>query len=245
VKKPIVYLSAVLTLLFWFIAGVIPQDEGYHNFADCRHFSGIPNSLDVLSNVPFFFVGVAGIFLLFKRGVALKSTFPMYLTFFTFVIVVGLGSTYYHLNPNSETLIWDRLPMSVAFMALLSFIVAEYMDERLGKRIFPWLLVAGVGSVVYWALFNDLRPYAIVQFFPLICLPVILWRSKNESSKWLWAALFFYVLAKVFEAADWQIFRLSGELVSGHSVKHVVSALATLMILFKVKGSKTKECKSV
>ena len=135
--------------------------------------------------------------------------------------------------------------MSIAFMALLSFIVAEYIDEGLAKRIFPWLLVAGVGSVVYWALFNDLRPYAIVQFFPLICLPVILWRNKNESSKWLWAALFFYVLAKVFEATDWQIFRLSGELVSGHSVKHVVSALATLMILFKVKASKTKKCESV
>ena len=39
----------------------IPQDPGYHSFADQRTMIGIPNALNVVSNVPFAFIGLAGL----------------------------------------------------------------------------------------------------------------------------------------------------------------------------------------
>lgn len=40
----------------------IPQSLAYHNFADQRTFFGIPNFLDVVSNLPFLIVGMGGLF---------------------------------------------------------------------------------------------------------------------------------------------------------------------------------------
>jgi hypothetical protein len=34
--------------------------------------------------------------------------------FFAGVTAVGVGSTYYHLNPDNATLVWDRLPVSLS-----------------------------------------------------------------------------------------------------------------------------------
>jgi hypothetical protein len=234
-KKFLFMLSFILIIVFWFAYGPMAQNENYHKFADCRHMMGVPYAFDVLSNLPFLFVGIIGLYFLLKNKENFKETFYMYLVFFVFVFLVGIGSGYYHLAPDSKTLVWDRLPMSVAFMAMFTFVLSEYIDVTIAKKLFLPLLVCGVGSVVYWAYFNDLRPYAIVQFFPLIILPVILWKYKNEYSKWLWWALAFYVLAKVFETYDKQIFNLTGEMASGHSIKHVSSAVATLMIFFKIR----------
>ena len=39
----------------------IPQDPAYHDFADQRTFLGVPNVLDVISNLPFLLVGVLGL----------------------------------------------------------------------------------------------------------------------------------------------------------------------------------------
>ena len=39
----------------------ISQDQAYHNFVDLRSWLGIPNTLDVLSNLPFAIVGILGL----------------------------------------------------------------------------------------------------------------------------------------------------------------------------------------
>jgi hypothetical protein len=44
----------------------------------------------------------------------------------------------------------------------------------------------------------------------------------------------FYVLAKVFEVSDREIFALGG-LVSGHTMKHLAAALATYWLLRMLK----------
>ena len=176
-KKFLLIFSVISIAVFWFIAGTIPQDEAYHDFADCRKMSGIPYAFDVLSNLPFLFFGVYGIYQVLKNRPIFTSTFWMYMTFFIFVFFVGIGSGYYHWHPDSKTLVWDRLPMSVAFMAMTAFIVAEFSSITIAKKLFPPLLIAGMGSVVYWALVNDFRPYEIVQFFPLVCCPIILWKD--------------------------------------------------------------------
>jgi len=44
-----------------FLLQPIPQSEAYHNFADKRALFGIPNFLNVVSNLLFLVVGALGI----------------------------------------------------------------------------------------------------------------------------------------------------------------------------------------
>jgi hypothetical protein len=51
----------VTGLLGLYIIEPIPQDPGYHLFADVRSLFGIPNFNDVISKAGFFIVGFIGI----------------------------------------------------------------------------------------------------------------------------------------------------------------------------------------
>jgi hypothetical protein len=158
----------------------------------------------------------------------------MYLSFFLAVFLTGIGSAYYHLDPNNATLVWDRLPMALAFTSILAAIISEFVNIRLGRRLFPWLLVGGVGSVLYWHWFDDLRPYALVQFGSLLILTILLIRFDRPKKTLLLVALACYVVAKLLEVADVQVFEASHNLVSGHTLKHVAAALAALLIALRL-----------
>src|SRR6516165_11348492 len=95
----------------------IAQDQSYHQFADQRTLIGIPNFWNVVSNFPFLLVGAMGL-LEFHRHAA---TIALFLG----ILLVGFGSSYYHWNPNDGTLFWDRLPMTLSFMAILAIVVEE------------------------------------------------------------------------------------------------------------------------
>src|SRR5213078_1427388 len=98
----------------------IPQSTEYHRFADQRTLLGIPHALNVLSNVPFLLVGVAGLLYLTtpearRAGGTVDEPIirVAYLCLFAGVGLTAFGSTYYHLDPTNKTLVWDRLPMTV------------------------------------------------------------------------------------------------------------------------------------
>ena len=78
----------------------IPQDQGYHLFADQRVLVGIPNFWNVVSNIPFIVVGAVGL----ARFRDDAATIVLFLGFF----LTGIGSAYYHWDPNDGTLFWDR-----------------------------------------------------------------------------------------------------------------------------------------
>lgn len=211
----------------------IPQDPAYFQLVDRRTLLGIPNACNVLSNLAFAIVGLAGLRVLLGRGRALlrdpRERAP-WVVFFLAVALTSAGSAWFHLAPSNATLVWDRLPMAVGFMALLTALVAERIDARAG----PWLLgpmvLAGVGSVLYWFLTEragagDLRPYLFVQFYPMVAIPLVLLlfpRVYDGSSGWI-VALAAYALAKVAEVADARLFAL-GAVVSGHTLKHLLAA---------------------
>jgi len=152
----------------------IPQDPGYHNFADLRPRFDIPNFGDVVSNIGFLIVGLLGLSMIL--GPKCKELFDRssdaipYIIAFIGVTFVAFGSSYYHWAPGNETLLWDRLPMTISFMSLFAAVIADRINRRAGLYILlPVLLAAGVLSVFYWnftelAGQGDLRPYAIVQF---------------------------------------------------------------------------------
>lgn len=218
----------------------IPQDPAYHRFADGRALLGVPNALNVLSNVPFTVVGILGLAaLLGSRRVTFVDPVERraYVVFFVGVLFTGLGSGYYHLAPDNDRLVWDRLPMTVAFMALLASVVTERVGVREGTRLLVPFVTIGLVSVLLWhfterAGAGDLRLYALVQFLPLLVVPVLmgLYHSRYTRGADIFGVVLLYGLAKVLEAGDAVLLGL-GHLVSGHTLKHLSAAAATWWVL--------------
>jgi hypothetical protein len=238
----VILASAIAVLVVDFFLPRIPQDPTYHNFADQRALWGIPNFGDVVSNAAFLVVGGLGLIVLFGRSAtAGDRTAPVWLPFVVYFAGVGLvafGSAYYHWNPLDETLFWDRLPMSIAFMALFAAIITDRIHDKSGRILLPFLVGLGMISVIYWHMteqagHGDLRFYAVVQFFPMLAVPLIclLFSPHRLDCRYLVPMFGFYALAKVCEYYDDEIFALLGLTVSGHTLKHVLAAAAALMAL--------------
>jgi hypothetical protein len=215
------------------------QPLAYHNFADHRGWLGIPNFGDVVSNVPFAVVGICGLIFLLQPG---PGTFSdrrerwLYLVMFAGLILTAFGSAYYHLEPGNARLVWDRIPIMMVFMALLAAVIGERISVVAGLGLFPVLQAAGIGSVLVWRSgelhgHGDLRFYAAVQVYAiLILLLVLLIPAKYTRGSDLVVVVGLYVLAKILEESDRQIFAL-GHLVSGHTLKHLAAAAAGYWIL--------------
>ena len=169
------------------------------------------------------------------RG-ALPVLRPAYFAFFLGTALLFPGSAYYHLAASDSTLAWDRLPMTLAFMAVFAIIIGEHVSPRLGIRLLLPLLLFGALSVVYWRGTDsgnggDLRLYVLVQYLPMLLIPAIalLYRSALVPTSYLWALLGSYGVAKALEFLDAPIFRFTG-FVSGHTLKHVAAALGVYFL---------------
>ena len=219
----------------------IGQDPDYHRFADQRAWLGINNFLNVLSNLPFLLVGAAGVrYCLKQRALELRSA---WLTFFAGVALVSGGSAWYHWQPDSASLVWDRLPMTIAFMDLLVALLAESLRAPLGKWLLAPAVLTGLASVLYWQRYDDLRFYVWVQAVPLLTIPVVmaLFRRRYSHHWLLLVALGCYVVAKLFEFTDRGTLEVTRGLVSGHALKHLLAALACYLVLVMLKTRKPVE----
>jgi hypothetical protein len=205
------------------VAGPLRQDAAYHVFADRRTLLGIPNAMDVLSNLP---IGLAGVFGLCLPAV--RRT-PWALVAAVGLILTGAGSGYYHHTPDSQRLFWDRLPLT---LVLTGFFAGVFAD-RTGRDILLPAVALGALSVVFWRYTDDLRPYAFVQYFPMLALPVLLLRCEGRAipTRRLVTVLVLYALAKVGELTDQRIFDLTQQVVSGHTLKHLLAGAAGLAIV--------------
>ena len=246
-------LLAVVLLLFGgtALAPRIAQDDR-HVTTDRRTIAGLPNAMDVLSNVLFFGVGITGLAATVEhRGrTAFRDRWTRwpYRALFTGVALTTFGSSWYHLAPSTARVVWDRLPMTIAFMALLTTVIAERVNARVARLLFAPLLVAGAGSVIYWyatqlAGHGDLRAYALVQFGSLTVVVVVLalYQSHDRGSVWLWTGLALYGVAKVFEMNDRLIYHALG-IVSGHTLKHLTAAAAVGCVVGMLRVR--SECRS-
>ena len=197
----------------------------------------------MLSNAGFLLVGVIGLVTLARdreRLFATTSDARPYLVFFIGVALVALGSGYYHWGPTNASLLWDRLPMSLSFMAISAAVVADRIDARAGNG---WLLVVllllGLASLAYWDWTEaqgrgDLRFYGLVQFYPMLALPLVIWlfpEHRYTNGRFIGWVIAWYALSKVLEHFDDAIFELTTGIVSGHSLKHLAAAVATWVVL--------------
>lgn len=236
VRHLILLLAALAAIVAVFARPAVPQDPAYHQFADQRSLLGIPNCLNVLSNVPFAIAGLLGISAT-MRGRGNPWTRWPYLALFAGVALTTLGSGYYHLQPDNARLVWDRLPMTVGFMGLLTALLAERVCVAVSRWLFVPLLLLGAGSVLYWCWSElrhagDLRLYILVQFgsLLLIVLILLLYPARNAGTAYIVAALVAYAAAKGFEQADSAIFSF-GHFVSGHTIKHLAAAAGVAFLV--------------
>ena len=231
-SRGLLLLVVLASVLGIFVIPPIAQDPLYHQFADQRTVLGIANGFNVLSNVPFVLLGLLGVRWLPQRHVSIAAV--PYLSFSVGALCIGFGSAWYHHAPSMASLVWDRLPMTVVFMSLFSIVVGDRVSARLGRWLLWPLLIFGALSVFYWYVSElqgrgDLRPYGLVQFLPMVLIPLLLLLhpGRGLQSAGLWAALGTYALAKVAEHFD----SASAAFISGHSVKHLLGGLALLWAL--------------
>ena len=189
----------------------IRQDLSYHKFADSRTLLGVPNAWNVLTNAAFLVVALYGMYL----GSAKLS----YYCIMVGTLLVAFGSAYYHWRPDNDSLVWDRLPMAVAFMALVAYVTNE-------KWLAP-LMAFGILSVLYWHFTDDLRLYAVTQFGAVIVVLLADWER-------LWPVATLYTIAKILEAADHKLTTITA--TGGHPWKHVAAAGAMLLYIWIEHG---------
>ncbi len=229
---------ALVAALVAALIPAVPQDPAYHRMADSRTLLGVPNGLNVLSNLAFVVVGALGLWSLRGAGadggarfIKRSERWP-YAVFFAGVLLTGLGSAYYHAAPDNARLVWDRLPLAATLMSLFAASITERLSVRAGLILLPVFVALGLASVLQWYAGEfhgrgDLRLYGVVQFYPMLAISLLLLLRgpRYTGDGWLLGSLGFYALAKAFEALDGAIFDL-GHAVSGHTLKHLVAALA-------------------
>ena len=237
------------------IAIVMPptsQSNEYHQFVDQRIYFGIPNFFNVVSNIFLLFSGLAGIifllcpqkFLIHKAFINFSERWPYFILFLS-VIMASLASAYYHLAPDNSRLVWDRIPIAIGVMTLFSIVVIERISIKIGLIALPFLILAGIGSVMYWYWSEqyssgNLNYYIVVQFYSILAIIFLVknFSSRYTSGAYFYVVIMFYAFAKIAELADYEIFSL-GQVISGHSVKHFFVGLAVFWIIYMLQKRKS------
>ena len=241
-------LSLVLTTLVFILVPPVSQDLKYHNFVDQIRFAGIPNFWNVVTNIPFLVIGIIGFLKIQKQELTgiLPELLRAYLAFFVGLVLIGLGSGYYHLNPSNSTLVGDRMAITITFMSFLVLIIGESISTKTASRLLFPLNFLGLASVIYWNItenlgIGDLRFYALVQFLPMLLIPLMLffYGSCLSGRRWIFAIIVVYGIAKIAEFYDQQIYDLIG--FSGHGLKHIIAAFGAFLFLKGLEVRKLKK----
>jgi hypothetical protein len=221
------------------LAPALAQDPAYHRFADARTLLGVPRAMDVLSNAGLVLSGLCGLALMAARRLALFSQTLRVsaVVFFLGFVFTGMGSAHYHLAPDDARLAVDRLCMVVALGGILGLVATQRVSERAGAALLAFGLLAGPASVVWWVATGSMTPYAVLHFGGLLTAALcLLGRPRGEGPNWT-ALILGYTLAKTAEHFDAGIFMLTQEIVSGHTLKHVLAALAAWAVIVPLAAS--------
>lgn len=236
----LIALAAFLAATAFWLAPIV-QPTDYHAFADARRIFGIPNFWDVITNAPFLLAGIAGV--AFLRGSGARCAFQSpreawpYAAFFTGLALTGAGSAYYHLAPDNARLVWDRMPITFSLMSLVAALVAERIDVKAGLRLLVPLILLGLASVWWWHASaasgaENLRPYVHLQLGAVIVVLMLaaLFPSRYTRGGDVYLIVALYGVAKLTEMLDGAIYA-AGELLSGHSWKHLLAGAAAFAVL--------------
>ena len=253
-------IAVLIAISIPLIAGVllsppIPQPVEYHNFADQRPLFGIPHFWNVISNLPFAVIGIAGcIWLACAPGKESAFSEPWerraYFTFFFGEFLTCIGSAYYHAAPNNETLVLDRLVFSLLLTSFFVIVITEFVNRRFGRALLAPMVLLGLFSVLWWhatelAGRGDLRFYLSVQFYPVAAIPILiaLFRSRYTLPGMFLLTWALYGVAKICELFARPIYELT-RVWSGHTFKHFIAAAATVCVLYTLHRRTVRQIES-
>ncbi len=215
-------------------AGMLHQDQQFHEFAGTAAF-GLPHFGNVVSNLPYALVGIAGLARLGRTDASLplKAAFAAWCGGF---ILVAAGSAWYHAAPGDASLVWDRAAMTIIFAAATALYAADRISPRSGAVALAVLAALGLWSQWHWAVTGDLRAYRFAELLPFVMVPAIcvLFPGRVTTLRHAWAIIAIFGLATLCEHYDRAI--AEAVAVSGHTVKHLVSALAGWLAVSMVSG---------
>jgi predicted membrane channel-forming protein YqfA (hemolysin III family) len=227
-----VWLLVSVALAMSLAALLVPpirQDLAYHDFADRRVVLGVPYGLNVLSNVGFLLAGGWSLVRVARAPLPAWERAAGYV-FAVGLLLTGLGSAWYHAAPSNATLVWDRLPLSALFPTVFAVVIGDRVSVTAGRILLVPLALGAIGSVLWWHLRDDLRPYALAQFAPMVLIPLMLWLFDGRRPVApLLAGVVVYAAGKLPEVMDAGVFALGG-LLSGHTIKHLLAAGAAALI---------------
>ena len=214
----------------------VAQHPHYHDFADQRAWTALPHGLNVLSNVPFALAGIWGLVLLALQGSQQTGAAwggKLSKLFFGGLLVTALGSSAYHWRPDDAGVVLDRLGICFAFAGLLGMAVAERVSQRAGHAMAALVMLFGPVAVGYWYASGNLLPWAVLQGGGMLLMVALACRpaSNPEHALPLAWIVGIYALAKLSELGDTTVFALTHHWVSGHSLKHVVAAMAAWPVI--------------
>ena len=231
-------VALAIVLVAWTLLPPVAQDQTYHAFADQRSWLGVRRAADVLSNLAFLVVGIYGLVRLVARDRVKMSpaTEAGVACIALGFLLTAFGSGWYHLGPNDASLVWDRLPMTLAFAGVLGTAIAQRVGQNVARVAIAVLFELGVVSVFYWKFVGDLSLYILLQFGGIAALLAILFLTKRGDDPFPWWWLVgWYSLSKVLELADRTIWDATGELIAGHSLKHLTAAIAGAGLLYPLR----------
>jgi hypothetical protein len=114
--------------------------------------------------------------------------------------------------------------------------VVDRIDTKEGLALLLPMLLVGAASVLYWraterAGAGNVMPYVVLQGYSVVILFLLARLQPSRYTRgsdifWVFAG---YVVAKLLETFDKQLFGL-GHVASGHSLKHLVAAVAGLVV---------------
>lgn len=213
----------------------VAQLAGYHAFADQGGWHGLPHAGDVLSNIGFALAGAACLAALARARQVLGGAERVLLALTGVgLLATGAASSWYHLAPDDARVAFDRAGMALAFAGLLG-LAACRVSSRAGLALAAAVLVAGPASIAAWTLTGNLWPWAVLQGGGAVLLVVLAATPHPAALPVRWGAVVgLYALAKLLEVGDHAVWSLTAGLVSGHSLKHLVAALALLPVIAAV-----------
>lgn len=209
-----------------------------HPFADARAYLGIPNAMDVLSNLPIFLVGL-WVWHSLPSGRALPDTTKRATQVFSAgLMLTGIGSAIYHWAPSAYTLVWDRSGMAIAFAGMLSLALAEHVSQTFAQRALSGLVAAALFSAWLPVMNGNALPWGLMQLGGVVLLAQLARQplAADAIGIRLNRVIGLYLLAKALELSDAIVFHASAELISGHSLKHFAAALAAWPVMIAIRA---------
>jgi hypothetical protein len=243
----IIGAAAALYGLLRLAIGPLPQDPAYHQLADTRTLLGaVPRAGDVVSNLAILVAGLFGLALRPRMTVAPEERAAVNVLIAA-SILTAFGSAYYHWAPTNATLVWDRLPIAIMLTSLLALVMADRVHPLFARAgLWPFTAL-GAASVILWGVSEamgrgDLLLYFIVRIGTgiAIALLLILRPPGYTGTIWLVAAILGEIVMAAFERHDHEVFRATGGLVSGHSLKHVMVGVALACVFGWLRARKAR-----